>query len=342
MRSASIIRIYALASLLLTLPMLAVETKNPQALPCTEDASGNWTVSADFLAWFASEEIASIWADVITTVPSSTTWALPGFDFKWDYGFRIGMGRDLEYDRWDTTISWSWFRTDAKRTIPPQASTTVGAEFDAGFLAGLAYLASPQSMSAEWSLLFNMFNWELGRRYWVSKDLRIRPFLGLQGGWIDQSIQAKYYDLIVLDLFNTTDSARERLKNNFWGVGPLGGINTQWRVCDFGSHFFDFFGDFAAATMWGTWDCSDFYENTFSESYSVDTKNASLGALMLRGFWGVGWNIKWNEGTSRFAAKLGFESQFWLDQLRIATFQLQRLHHDLTLQGVTFNARFDF
>ena len=187
-----------------------------------------------------------------------------------------------------------------------------------------------------------MFDWELGRRYWVSQDLCIRPFLGLQGGWINQSIEAKYYDLVIDLIFITENSAKEQLKNNFWGIGPLGGINTEWRICDFGWNFFDFFGDLSVATMWGAWTCQDFYKNTLSQSYSVDTENASLGALMFRGFWGIGWDVNLRGGKSHFAAKLGYETQLWLDQLRIATFQLQRLHHDLTLQGITLNSRFDF
>ncbi len=311
-------------------------------IPSAEDSENNWTLSADFLAWFASEEIASIWSDVITITPSTSTWALPSFNFKWDYGFRIGAGRNLKYDQWDTAFHWSWFRTDANHEIPSQANTSVGAEFDAGFLAGVLNFTSPDSMSAKWSLLFNMFDWELGRRCLVSNDLSMRPFLGLQGGWINQSIHAKYYDLIVLEIFKTTNSASEQLKNNFWGIGPLVGINTKWRICDFGSNFFDFFGDLSTAMMWGTWECRDFYKNTFLESYSVDTKNASLGALMLRGFWGLGWEVSMRGGKSHFSAKLGFETQLWLNQLRIATFQLQRLHHDLTLQGITFNCQFDF
>ena len=335
-----------LASLLLTWPILGDETKNLNAFPCAKDPESKWVVSADFLAWFASEEVASIWNDVVTITPSVTTYEFPSFDFKWDYGFRIGVGYDLEYDQWDTAFYWSWFRTDTKHTIPSQPNTTIGAEFDAAFLADVSNLIIPiipaQSMSAQWSLLFNMFDWELGRRYWVSKDLCIRPFLGLQGGWINQSIQANYYDLTILGLFNTHNSGNERLKNNFWGIGPLGGINTQWKICHFGSNVFDFFGDLSAATMWGTWTCSDVYKSTFPQSSSVDTEKNSMGALMLRGFWGIGWDVNLRGGKSHFAAKLGFETQLWLNQLRIATFQLQRLHHDLTLQGITFNARFDF
>lgn len=323
------------------MPVLRAAQEGVNGLPNTstrtQSSSSGWAVSADFLAWYASEEVGSIWADVITVGDNSSTWRAPGFKFKWDYGFRLGTGYDLVYDQWDTALYWTWFRTEARHTIPSQLDTRIGPEFDAGFLNG----DIPQSLSAKWSLLLNMFDWELGRSYWVSKSLSLRPFLGLKGGWIHQPIHAHYYNLTI-DSVPTSNSGREHVKNNFWGIGPLGGVNTKWRVRNFGSHFFNFFGDFSMATLWGTWNCGDVYKNTVSRKFSVNTKRSTLGALMFRGFMGIGWDVDFRSGRSHFAAKLGYETQIWLNQLRIATFQLQRLHTDLTLQGVTFNVRFDF
>ena len=63
---------------------------------------------------------------------------------------------------------------------------------------------------------------------------------------------------------------------------------------------------------------------------------------MMRGFVGVGWETDFYKEKAHLALKLGYEMQLWLNQLRIATFQLQRLHDDLTLQGLTLNCRVDF
>jgi hypothetical protein len=168
----------------------------------------------------------------------------------------------------------------------------------------------------------------------------MRPFLGVKGGAIRQSIDAHYHELTI-DSFLTTNSGKEHLKNNFWGVGPTGGVNTKWNIWSTDSNFLNFFGDFSTATMWGSWTCADVYKNTVHKKYSIDTKNAALGAL-FRGFVGVGWDADLRSKKSHFAAKLGFETQVWLNQLRLSTLQIQRLHGDLTLQGLTFNCRFDY
>jgi hypothetical protein len=299
--------------------------------------SCRWAVSADFLFWLASEEVNSIWADVIKETDNVTNINVPGFDFKWDYGFRVGLGSNLVYDQWDTVLYYTWFHTKAKHSISSILQLIPAQEFFAGFLSG----DNPTSMSAQWGLSFNMFDWELGRNCWVSKSLSLRPFLGIKGGWINQSIHAQYYDFIIHEVL-TNHSGKEHLKNNFWGIGPLGGINLRWNVHNWRSHFFNLFGDFSTAGMWGTWICSDTYKNTLSYASSVNTKKSSLGALMFRGFMGIGWDVDFNDGRSNFSAKLGYEMQLWLNQLRINTFQLQRLEDDLTLQGITFNCRCDF
>jgi len=343
--SASIIRnriLFLVTLLLLALPKLYAEQNNFDGLPNistrSEGASSSWVVSADFLAWYASQEVASIWADHFTIGLDTSSWIVPGFNFKWDYGFRIGTGYDLVHDQWDTALYWTWFRTDAKHSIPFNPDTFfLQPEFFAAFLTG----NTSQRMSGKWSLLLNMFDWELGRSYWISKGLSFRPFLGLKGGWINQTILVHYFNLTINDIL-TNNTGSERVKNNFWGIGPLGGINTKWKVANFGSHFFDFFGDFSMATMWGTWKNSDIYKNTASQTSSVNIQNSTLGALMLRGFVGIGWDADFNKSSSHFAAKLGFETQLWVNQLRLATFQLQRLHTDLTFHGITLNCRFDF
>lgn len=286
-----------------------------------------WNVTADFLAWFPSEEVASIWADVISLGDNSSTWRAPGFNFDWDYGFRVGAGTTFGCDAWDTSLTWTSFYTAAKRTITPLPLTHMGPEFDAAFLSTDA----PQEMRGRWSIHYNIFDWELGKKCWIGSCFSYRPFIGLRGGWIYQTIGVHYDDLIIHSI-PTTFTGKEHLHNNFSGVGPSAGLNTQW----FFSQLLYLFGDFSLATLWGNWAVNDTYVNTLHHSSTVRTKDSQLGALMFRGFMGIGFE------TKRFAIKLGYEGQLWFNQLRIATFQLQRLHNDLTLQGFTLNCRMDF
>jgi len=324
----------------LFLPLCAAqnETKGlPNVSTKLDPSVGQISFSADFLAWFASEEVSSIWADVITVGDNTSTWYAKGFDFSWDYGIRLGASYSFAYDGWDASVYYTWFQTDATHKIPPTLSASISPEFFAAFLSG----TPPQSMKVHWNLFFDMFDLELGCGYWVSERLSFRPFVGVKGGCISQSIFGHYNNLIVSGS-PSGQSAREHVENNFWGAGPLGGVNTKWQLRRLGDHSLDFFGDFSMATLWGTWRCSDVYRTSVDTSSSVNTANSTLGALMFRGLMGFEWSVYFCKSASLFTARLGLEMQTWLNQLRIATFQLQRLHGDLTLQGASFNCRIDF
>jgi len=312
----------------------------------TRLVAANWDFFADFFVWYASEETSSSWANVITTKITHTgifdTFKAEPAPFDWDFGFRIGGGYNFEYDQWDSQLYWTWFRTQADENIP-SADHSILPEFYGSFING----DIAQSAKLKWHLHYNMFDWELGRSYWVSKGLSLRPFIGVKGGWINQSIDSNWQVKTQLSptfpFPITVDySSTENLKNNFWGAGPSGGINTKWNLGNSCARFVSLFGDFSAATMWGTWHCKDVYNNSTPKEYSVNMKNANLGALMLRGFLGIGWDADFNRGCGHFSTRVGYEMQIWFNQLRLPTFQLLRLHGDLTFQGGTFNFRFDY
>ncbi len=185
-----------------------------------------------------------------------------------------------------------------------------------------------------------MFDWELGRNYRVSKALSLRPFLGVKGGWIYQSIHSQWYnpDRTGAAFFNV---GRENLENNFWGIGPTTGINTQWNLFNKQSQFY-LFGDFSGALMWGHWSFSDLFRNDLPQQVVVDLQNINGGASTIRTFMGFGCDLNFSQSQYRFTAKLGYEMQFWLDQLQFYSFTAGRLVNMLTLQGGTFELSFDF
>ncbi|MEM1283728.1 MAG: Lpg1974 family pore-forming outer membrane protein, partial [Chlamydiota bacterium] len=223
-----------------------------------------WTVTMDYLAWYASEEVASIWADVITIGDNRSSWEARGFNFNWGQGSRLGISRALNCDQWKTAFYWTWFQTSNHKKIPFQDNARISPEFFAAFLSG----NTPQNMSGKWSLLLNMFDWELGRECCVCKNFSVRPFVGIKGGWIHQTIKVKYGDLVI-DNIPTDFSADEHLTNNFSGVGPLVGVNTKWKIGRFCSSSVSLIGDLSLATLFGSWSCDDFYENTVSQTSSV-------------------------------------------------------------------------
>lgn len=303
---------------------------------------------ADLIYWTAREAGADCWAEVITTTSSTSTNDLHDVDFGWDPGFRVGIGYGMNHDQWDTQAYYTWFHTKGKDSIS-SSPNTVHSSFVGNFyvsnptglgLSGPAY----QSASIDWTIRFNMFDWELGRNFWVSPSLALRPFAGIKGGWIHQSIDSIWENPAFVGTqftnpqFFTTGT--EKLKNNFWGLGPSIGINTTWNIFTNQCHLLHLFGDFSGAIMWGHWNFHDAFNNDIGQHISVGMDNINSGASTLRAFMGFGWEV--HLSTGRFSTKLGYETQIWLDQLQYYSFTGGRLSNELTLQGGTLAFTFDF
>jgi len=300
---------------------------------------------ASFLMWTAREVGSDCWAEVITTTGSKSSNVLRQVHFDWDPGFRVGLSYGMEYDQWDTQAYFTWFHTrghDHVLSSPGTVYSTYMGNFYIDNPTG-AGISGPSYQSADinWMIHFNMFDWELGRNFWVGQSLALRPFMGIKGGWINQSIHSRWYNPALLGS-KFYHIGKENIKNNFWGIGPAAGVNMKWNLFARPNHSFNLLGDFSGAIMWGHWSFSDVFNNDIEQQVTVDLQNINSGASMVRTFMGFGWNADLKQNRYRFSIKLGYETQFWLDQLQFYSFIGGRLDTALTLQGGTLELSFDF
>ena len=82
-----------------------------------------------------------------------------------------------------------------------------------------------RDVSANWRLLHNAFDLELGRAYYITKALSLRPHWGLRGGWINQKFKSCFStETTHVDRYTKCDF---HAKNNYWGIGPRVGIHAN-------------------------------------------------------------------------------------------------------------------
>jgi hypothetical protein len=309
--------------------------------------SNEVSISADLLFWVVHEAGPDCWAEVFDTNPGSVVNEIRQVEFQWDPGFIVGVGYGMAYDQWNTNASYTWFHTEGKDF----ASSDQGAIFST-FLGNFyadnpdgAGLHGPSYRRAyiDWTVSFNMFDWELGRSFRVSEALSLRPFVAAKGGWIHQSVHTRWEIPDVAALPNPVpfNQASENIKNHFWGIGPAAGVDTRWNLFakDWGVYLF---GNFSGALLWGHWSFDDLYENDIPHQVKVDSQSLDGGAPMVRAFMGLGWNRYFNQSGLLFSAKLGYELQFWLGQLKFYSFTAGRQESLLTLQGGTFAFGLDY
>ena len=318
--------------------------------PTAAPESRNFDVFASLLVWTAREAGADCWAEVITTEGFASSNVLRPVHFGWDPGFRVGIGYGRERSGWDTQAYYTWFYTRGTDSVS-SAPGTVHSTFTGNFYVDNAHgagISGPayQEARIDWGIRFNMFDWELGRNFCISKSFSLRPFLGVKGGWIDQSIHTKWLnpDLSPIQFLGSPyyPIGIENLNNDFYGLGPQAGINSKWVLFTGQNQSFSLASDFSGAMMWGHWSFGDVFENTIEQIVLVDFAPLNYGASMLRSFMGFGWDVRLRQNRSHLSLKLGYEAQFWLDQLQFYSFVGGRLVNALTLQGGTLAFCFDY
>ena len=279
------------------------------------------SVFADLLNWQASEETATSWATIVSDDANQVTHFSPkSVSFNWNRGFRGGIIYHADCPNWDAKLYWTYFPSSASMNFPVRDQVVIPGFFS-GFLSGDIFFGA----MTNWNLVMNMIDLEVSHAFNIGKSFTLRPAIGLKGGTINQTMKSKWEAVLY--------TATEKVKNNFSGAAPSFGLDAQWKLCG----GFNLVGNLSTALMWGRWNDTDTYQRPAAFLVSPTTITTSmnhsmLGVLMLGSFVGLEWVHK---GNCNVAVKLGYEVQYWANQLRFTTFQQLPTHGDLTFQGGT-------
>lgn len=302
---------------------------NPSVRPETQQKTID--IFADFLYWYTSESVD--WAFTLTQSQNSLQTSYKTFSFEWAPGFCIGFGYNMEHDQWDTQASYTWFHS--KATDHARGSVT------SAFLAARLSLLEPFSTGrASLNLHYNIFDWDLGRSFLVSKYLALRPSIGIRGGWISQAIHSDWTIPNFLNLFLFT--ASENVEQSFQGGGPKGGMLAKWCFGNLRKHSFSLISQFEAGYLWGRWSIRDKFVDNLSTVIYVKTFDRNFGSLVLHSFMGFGWDCNFDHNRSHVGLKLGYEIEDWLNQCQIFSDTSGSQNNDLILQGLSAGLNFDF
>lgn len=212
-------------------------------------------ITVDFLYWYARENNL-VWSTkaVVQTYDNIKGVASPlrhlYLNSHWNPGIRCGIGKTIGCDGWDLYLNWlythntmansahfSWDGNpipdiDQKALYNPWA---YGSWFAQSFW---------QNGTSSWQLNFDLMDFELGRKYWVSPSFTMRPLGGLRGTWLHTRFRVKtdstlptviQFDPALLTTTKFVPVFQENanfIRNTYWGIGLLAGLQSSWEICD--------------------------------------------------------------------------------------------------------------
>lgn len=307
-------------------------------------------LTADFIYWKISQDGTSYvmngFADGLGFVPLSKG-SVQNIDFDFEPGFKVGLGFSLGRDGWDLYTEYTWLNShpNSKSTSMSQRSFlfplwNIGALFQS-----YSELNTDEFLSAkgEWDLTFNVIDMELGRNYFISQYLKLRPFIGFKGAFVDQDLDVTY-KMFDFSVANENQTLKMDNDQNTWGFGLRTGLNTSWQL----DNAFSIYGDFAMTALWGKYeldrkDTSKTPDSSSDTSVLFHTKSEffTIKPVLELGL-GMRYDLWFMCDRYHFDASLGWEQQIWMDFNQLIKIKEESAHGDFTTQGLTLKLRFDF
>ncbi|MBM3197751.1 MAG: autotransporter outer membrane beta-barrel domain-containing protein [Chlamydiae bacterium] len=322
---------------------------NPSGRPQVKDGADLF-FTADWLIWQAHENGLGYAVKTSASQPLSSALynsSVKNMYFDFDSGFRVGLGWNTPHDGWDLGATWTWFLNKADRT------STVGSS---SFLEPTnMYAPANEEVSgfgqakALWRLHLNMIDLDLGREFFVSKWMTLRPFIGLRTAWIRQK-ETYTFSQAVAEPGSDQTGALLVGTNNYWGMGPRAGMNTQWGL----GWGFSFVGNAAFSLLYGFFQVEDLQTQKFSGSSNTVVNNKdsfrvdrAISELVL----GMRWDWMFADDRVHLGLQAAWEHLMFFGQNQFKQFigthasnvgSFVANQGDLTIQGWTISARLDF
>jgi hypothetical protein len=266
----------------------------------------------------------------------------------WDLGLRLALGCNLPRDGWDLSLSWLRLNTGGHKHIN---SGTNRAIFPSRTQPADPIPSSSAAKKAHshWKLLINQLDLDLGREFFVSKWLTLRPHFGLRTAWIHQK-----WNTLFRNFNNTALPNRDRLKyrDHYWAMGPEMGIDTQWGL----GEGWSIFSNVSGAILYGFHSIHDEEKDhpaQFTTSHSGKFVNAAskyrISHPVLDLMLGIRYDYMFYNDRFHLGLEIGWENHVYFSQNQFPVFTSNNSlgsvvsnQGDLTFQGWTVGARLDF
>lgn len=299
-------------------------------LSAQTDCIDGWKASLELLLWSAQQSGSDNWGQIFENPSVNKNIEILDVPFGINAGVRGSLSK--ENNSYETLLKYTWFSQTGNNQAQVNNPSYITSSFEGNLFIGNSDgsgLSGPTYRFAKisWNICFNMTDFELASSWYSCRSLKLRPFIGIKGGSINQTINT-YWAQPTTGSFTAT----EDLKNNFWGIGPSIGIDTNWHLID----CLSLFGNVSGALVIGRWTFYDTYKNTEPKEIIINNPTRSGTSPMLSLFIGAQYNI------NRFNFKVGYEAQIWFEQFKLDTYNLALMNNHLTLQGATIGLDYKF
>ncbi len=253
---------------------------------------------------------------------------------QWESGGRAGLGLNFPKSGYDLLFLGTWFAThghqSARASDRPLIPLWARPE-NAPFTATQAF--------GKWNLDVKVLDLEWGKSSWFGGKLSLRPFFGIRGARLIQTLKVRYDYAIAPDL---TDHLRSH--SNFEGVGLRAGCDIRFAL----PYNFAVYGLSSGSILCGKMRAGmRTYEGDLLIARTKDHFWKTLPSFQLG--LGIAWDDHFSNDRLHLEFHIGWEQNIWftVNQMnhymnRLNSGYYFKENSNLATQGLVAGGRFDF
>lgn len=322
------------------------ETENPSINPSAGPKVQDWSdfyLTGSFIWWIPNLEGLAFAQNGRAT--SSAGVSSHGHekevDFDFSAGLKIGAGLNFRYDGWDIYANYTWLYPSSRSGAIDRKNETGGLQ--SLWLIPVTSQADPVILglsrgAAKWTMHFNVLDTELGRNFFISSKLTLRPFVGFKAAWVNQDYDVHYTVADASFAFSKVDLDMDQ---KFTGFGIRAGMNSGWQISDWWS----IFSDFSFSEMWCEYDIrrkdrTELTSGTRYISYHSEFDFHTLNPVLELDL-GLRYTHDFKDGKWRLTLQGAWEEQVWFSFNQFLNPESNN-EGNLTIQGATARLGFAF
>jgi len=284
--------------------------------PVCCDSCGTLLLSAGLIYWRAFENgldtcISSRSSNTVLddgTVISKMYGNSRDPDFEWNPGFRIGVGYEFACSNWDAAVFWTHFN-----------STSHGHKNKENHI--------------RWNLDFDVVDVIGAYDFNFSPCFTLSPFGGIRGAIIDQKLHNGDFSDSPHFFTKNEDIEFGKNRENFWGVGPLVGLEGDWNVgCGF-----SLYANGSVSWLYGKFDVQFVNGDRSGDTLDICNERKNLNAITTALDAEIG--IRW---ATCLCNDMEFILQFGLEHHQYFNFNRIGYCGDLSFDGFNLTAGITF
>jgi hypothetical protein len=172
--------------------------------------------------------------------------SLLNINFDVSVGLRLGVGKYFVHDDWMINTKFEWM--SSKGTQNQDLTASNGSIVPTGVAEwwGLALAPSDyafQNLEASLKVDYFLLDVYLSRGSYFSGTFNYEPFAGIEAAWLGYNMSQSYYGVpstassAARAELTSTESAIRKVATDFWGVGPVVGVNSNYHLVSGWSFF---------------------------------------------------------------------------------------------------------